>query len=254
MALSNYSYWDSFHQNFNAETTILAQTETNEQLSLELQACSDYLGFADYSCINSTDHLFNQHMFYSSENLYDYLLLPGHFQEVLPKRQKLATNEFQDCSQEVPIRQSMPDPPMAPPVFRSCFTCDTSVKRHQPTSGGSLSVQSIAARQRRRKITDKTQQLAKLIPGGQKMNTAEMFGAAHKYIKFLQAQVEILELATKSYHQENEELSFPKEEEHYLHGLLESPLIQQRLFSADKCLVPKTFVQSLNRDDLHRFA
>lgn len=59
--------------------------------------------------------------------------------------------------------------------------------------GGSLSVQSIAARQRRRKITEKTQELGKLIPGGHKMNTAEMFHAASKYIKCLQAQVGILE-------------------------------------------------------------
>ncbi|KZV29365.1 basic helix-loop-helix family protein [Dorcoceras hygrometricum] len=253
MALSNYSYWDTFHQ-FNAETTVFAQTEANEQLPSELQGCSDYLDFGDYvySCNSTTDHLFNQHsMFYSSEINYDYLL-PGHFQEVLPKRQKLAACGFQEYSLEVPVPPLPEYPPlMAPPVYRSYATCDGGgVKRQPATSGGSLSAQSIAARQRRRKITDKTQQLGKLIPGGQKMNTAEMFGAAHKYIKFLQAQVGILEFAVKSYdHQENKASSFPEEEEqHYLHGLLESPLIQEKLFSAEKCLVPKTFVQSLNID------
>lgn len=57
-----------------------------------------------------------------------------------------------------------------------------------------LSAQSIAARQRRRKITEKTQELGKLIPGGNKMNTAEMFQAAYKYVKFLQSQVYLLQL------------------------------------------------------------
>lgn len=64
--------------------------------------------------------------------------------------------------------------------------------------GGSLSAQSIAARQRRRRITEKTQELGKLVPGGQKMNTAEMLQSAYKYIKFLQAQVGILGLISSS--------------------------------------------------------
>lgn len=57
-----------------------------------------------------------------------------------------------------------------------------------------LSAQSIAARQRRRKISEKTQELGKIIPGGTKMNTAEMFQAASKYVKFLQSQVSLLQL------------------------------------------------------------
>ena len=56
----------------------------------------------------------------------------------------------------------------------------------------SLSAQSLAAKVRRRKISEKTQELGKLIPGGQKMNTAEMFQAAFKYVKFLQTQIGVL--------------------------------------------------------------
>lgn len=62
------------------------------------------------------------------------------------------------------------------------------------SSGGVLSAQSIAARERRRRITEKTQELGKLIPGGNKMNTAEMFQSASNYVKFLQSQVSILQL------------------------------------------------------------
>lgn len=59
---------------------------------------------------------------------------------------------------------------------------------------GALSAQSIAARERRRKITEMTQELGKLVPGGNKMNTAEMLQAASKYVKFMQAQVKLLQL------------------------------------------------------------
>ncbi|KAG0488486.1 hypothetical protein HPP92_007297 [Vanilla planifolia] len=65
-----------------------------------------------------------------------------------------------------------------------------------PTADGGvgLSAQSVAARQRRKRISEKTQELGRLIPGGTKMNTAEMLQSAHKYVRFLQAQVGILGL------------------------------------------------------------
>ncbi|KAF5944859.1 hypothetical protein HYC85_018936 [Camellia sinensis] len=76
----------------------------------------------------------------------------------------------------------------------SCGSGAESIETVKKPNGGCLSAQTIAARQRRRKITEKTQELGKLIPGGQKMNTAEMFQAAFKYIKYLQAQVGVLGL------------------------------------------------------------
>lgn len=57
-----------------------------------------------------------------------------------------------------------------------------------------ISQQSLTARERRRKITVKTQELGKLVPGGSKLNTAEMLNAAGKYVQYLQAQVEMLQL------------------------------------------------------------
>ncbi|KAH0459162.1 hypothetical protein IEQ34_011976 [Dendrobium chrysotoxum] len=76
--------------------------------------------------------------------------------------------------------------------------------------GPSLSMQSVAARKRRKRISEKTQELARLIPGGTKMNTADMLQVAFNYVKFLQAQLAILQLVTCSL----EHRSAKKEEEY----------------------------------------
>ncbi|KAF5808152.1 putative transcription factor bHLH family [Helianthus annuus] len=71
---------------------------------------------------------------------------------------------------------------------------ERSVQMKENSDGrGRVSAQSMAARVRRRKISEKTSELGKLVPGGHRMTTAEMFQAAFKYIKFLQAQVGVLE-------------------------------------------------------------
>ncbi|KAK3217747.1 hypothetical protein Dsin_011717 [Dipteronia sinensis] len=85
----------------------------------------------------------------------------------------------------------IPAPPLPEILVPGSFSCGT--EKEKKANGVSLSVQSIAARERRRKITEKTQELTKLIPGGQRMNTAEMLQAASKYVKFLQAQAHLLQ-------------------------------------------------------------
>uniref|UniRef100_A0A7N0TNT6 BHLH domain-containing protein n=1 Tax=Kalanchoe fedtschenkoi TaxID=63787 RepID=A0A7N0TNT6_KALFE len=105
--------------------------------------------------------------------------------------------------------------------------------------GGGLSAQSIAARQRRRKIADKTQELGKLIPGGHRMNTAEMFQSASMYVKFLQAQIAMLTLTDSLQVTLNSNL---------IQVLVASPVVQEKLYTQEKCLVPRRLVQSLPRD------
>ncbi|KAL5159921.1 Transcription factor bHLH52 [Glycine soja] len=108
-----------------------------------------------------------------------------------------------------------------------------------------ISPQSVAARERRRKITEKTQQLGNLIPGGPKMNTAEMLHAAAKYVKFLQAQVGMLELMNTS--EEYKAESHPEN----LHALVVSPFVQEKLYTEERCFVPKEIVTTLaNHEDL----
>lgn len=69
--------------------------------------------------------------------------------------------------------------------------------------------QSVAARHRRERISEKIRILQRLVPGGTKMDTASMLDEAIRYVKFLKRQIRLL----KSNNQQNastQQLSHPK--------------------------------------------
>ncbi|CAN0910848.1 Transcription factor bHLH52 [Linum grandiflorum] len=136
------------------------------------------------------------------------------------------------------IPNALPLPVFQPPAgeFSIGKPDDEAAKKSE------LSAQSIAARKRRRRISEKTQELGKLIPGGNKMNTADMFQAAAKYVRFLQAQLAVLQLTTSL----QEPIEMPKEME----KIVTSPEVQKKLYSEEKCLVPTELLHALAIDEL----
>lgn len=69
--------------------------------------------------------------------------------------------------------------------------------------------QSIAARQRRERISEKIRILQRLVPGGTKMDTASMLDEAVHYMKFLKKQVQSLERAAVSNYRPMGNVGYP---------------------------------------------
>ncbi|CAM6043229.1 unnamed protein product [Sphagnum compactum] len=59
--------------------------------------------------------------------------------------------------------------------------------------------QSVAARHRRERISDRIRMLQRLVPGGTKMDTASMLDEAIHYVKFLKLQLQVLEQLGNSF-------------------------------------------------------
>ncbi|GAB4826348.1 hypothetical protein Ancab_009214 [Ancistrocladus abbreviatus] len=187
-------------------------------------------GFEPYCCLDGHQQQQQQHDDVGANCLWDFMSLD------------VFSLGF-SCDEQIPLLEY----PALLPACDNNLDGNVSVivsgddQRKQSVQGGNLSAQSIAARQRRRKITEKTQQLAKLIPGAHKLNTADMFQAGFKYVKFLQAQLAILQSMDATRVQEEDEEALEAQDLQAI--LLQSPLVQEKLYSEEKCLLTKQFVK-----------
>ncbi|CAF2122746.1 unnamed protein product [Brassica napus] len=192
-----------------------------------------------------------------------------------PKRQKLVNSSYH-CNTHFPnpnldiVQQASVFPEFRvhdfPLVFKAGLGDQDGAKKPK------LSSQSMAARERRRRIAEKTHELTKLVPGGQKLNTAEMFQAAAKYVKFLQSQIGILQMMQttkkvitslqKQHYKLIETLTVLSNEvvvilqtqgitdvEIETQILLESQAVQEKLSTKEVCLVPCEIVRDLTSEE-----
>ncbi|KAJ4981569.1 hypothetical protein NE237_032406 [Protea cynaroides] len=120
-----------------------------------------------------------------------------------------------------------------------------ALQQQKPQVMPPLMTQSMLARMRRKKISDKTRCLQKLLPWEKKMDMATMLEEVYKYIKFLQAQLSVLQSMPS-------ESSFTSQTPANLGGctglerlnrqqllqvLVNSPVVQTKLYSEGRCVV-----------------
>ncbi|XP_020527195.1 uncharacterized protein LOC110007837 [Amborella trichopoda] len=113
------------------------------------------------------------------------------------------------------------------------------------SSSSSMAPQSFYARQRRKRISELTRSLEKLMPWDSKMDTATMLGEAYKYIRFLKAQISVLksmpsnsDVKTDCGEGNGEYSDFGcLSRQQMLQVLMGSSGVQRKLYSEGKCVI-----------------
>jgi len=144
--------------------------------------------------IDQTQDLFKKHFLVpKSEHPFN---LPS-LQEYLPfqPQQQQPFNFFPKYLPPFEPLHRLPQLRSPEPSNRKRLHSETTPTPSPPPPGKnpSLIPQSNLARQRRQKLSEKTRCLQKLMPWDKKMDQATLYEEAYKYVKFLQAQLSVLQ-------------------------------------------------------------
>ncbi|OQU93315.1 hypothetical protein SORBI_3001G518900 [Sorghum bicolor] len=169
------------------------------------------------------------------------------------KRQRIGGGNQQVplMNDEYVLHLPLPPPPVVPVLTTQVpepLVFVRGADSNKNAGGGACqSVQKSAARQRRKRISEKTAELARLIPGAHKLNTAEMLEEAARHVKLLQAQVGVLALMRAAGSSEEEKMPSAMAQER-MHALLACGGVQELLTAEGKCLVPTSLVDAVAKD------